>query len=360
MNANFYDAPPPHEPQAMHAPQGGGAVVREMSTYMTDRDAEKVCQLFADGLRSGVGYSRILDFMERQKIDGKMTQRLRVAVLEYGDKLGEAFARFGVMDAPMRKLVLVAEEQGSLPDTFAEQARIYGARYKRKRQMVIGLVEPMIMFCLGTFFFRNIFGGMFDMAMGDYWGTLIKLGGKSAIQSTIFFLFAGGIAYTWLNLPVDSAFREASGRLWFRTPVVSTAMRYQAIANFGRFLRQSLRSGMDIFRSIDLAAEASNSPWFMETVDKSHAVLEAGHPLDVAMHQLRGLPDEFVDYVAIGEETGRLEENLLFLAERYDAKAEEAYELSLKAVIYLSRFALIIGILVFAIFSSVLGSMVDF
>lgn len=359
MNANFYDAPPPHESQAFPPPQGS-AVVREMSTYMTDRDAEKVCQLFADGLRSGVGYSRILDFMERQKIDGKMTQRLRVAVLEYGDKLGEAFARFGVLDAPTRKLVLVAEEQGSLPDTFAEQARSYGARYKRKREFAIGMIEPALMFCLGTFFFGNIFGGMMDMTFGDYWATLGKLAGKSAIQSIIFFLFAGGVAYTWLNLPVDSAFREASGRLWFRMPVVSNAVRLQAIANFARFLRQSLRSGMDIFRSIELAAEASNSPWFMETVAKTHDVLEAGYPLDTAMRQLRGLPDDFVDYVAIGEETGRLEENLLFLANRYDERAHEAFKMSLAATVYFARFALIIGILVFAVFSNVLSAAFNF
>lgn len=352
MDANFYDAPPPHESQAMHSPQGG-AVVREMSTYMTDRDAEKMCQLFADGLRSGVGYARILDFMERQHIDTKMTARLRTAVLEYGDRLGEAFARFGVLDAPTRKLVLVAEEQGSLPATFTEQAKIYGARYKRKRRIVLAMIEPLFMICLGVFFFRNLFNSLLFADSGDFGATLFQMLGKSGIQSAILSLFSAGLAYTWINLPVDSAFRDASGRLWYRLPFISTGMRHQCVANFARFLRQSMSSGMDIFRSIELAAEASNSPWLMETVDKARAVLEDGYPLDTAMRQLRGLPDEFIDYVAIGEETGRLEENLLFLAERYDAKADEAYEMALQTFIYILRFLLVIGIMIFAVFGAI-------
>ncbi len=351
MNDSFYDAPPPHGSQGMAS---DGAVIREMSTYMTDRDAEKVCQLFADGLSSGVGYSRIFDFMDRQRIDSKMTQRLRIAVLEYGDKLGEAFARFGVLDAPMRKLVLVAEEQGALPETFAGQAKLYAARYKRKKQVIIGVVEPCIMVCLALFGFRGVFGGLIEMFQNDMGPILWRIGLKALIQSVIFFMFFGGFAYTWMNLPVDSAFREATGRIWYRLPVVSKPMRLQAVANFARYLRQSLRSGMDVFRSVELAAEASNSPWFMGTINKARDVLEAGYPLEQALRQLKGLPDEFTDYVGIGEETGRLEENLVFLADRYDVQATEAFELLLRAFIYVVRMSFIVVVMVGAVFSVVM------
>ncbi len=354
MSAPYdYDAPPPMESQA---PQGEG-VVRESSTYMTDRDAEKFCQLFADGLRSGIGYARILDFMERQGLDAKMTAKLRVAVLEYGDRLGESFARFGILDAAARKLILVAEEQGALPETFKEQSRIYGTRYNRKKKVVFGLVEPALVFCLGVFYFRNVIGNIMEATFSnDTWGVIGDLFVLSSIQSAIFFLFFGGCMYTWINLPVDSSFREAVGRLWFRVPVLSTPVRTQAVANFARYLRQSVRSGMDIFLSIDLAAEATNSPWFIDSVDEVFAVLEAGYPLDQAMRQMRGLPTDFADYIAIGEETGRLEENLDFLAERYDEKAVEAYARSLAAFVYMTRLLFIVLILIFAVFGGVMDS----
>ena len=109
---------------------GPQEIRRETSTYMTDRDAEKMCTLFADGLDAGVGYARILDFMDRQKLDPKLIARLRHAVLETGDRLGEAFARFGILDGPSRKLILVAEEQGTLPQTFKENRGLYDWRMR--------------------------------------------------------------------------------------------------------------------------------------------------------------------------------------------------------------------------------------
>ncbi len=220
---------------------------------MTDAGSEKFCRLFADGLRSGVCYARIFDFMERQKLDPKMTARLRVAVLEKGDKLGEAFARFGILDAPTRKLVLVGEEQGALPDTFREQAKMFGERVRRKKMVVVAFVELVIFLCLGLFVLRNVLGVVIELATSPDWGPLFPALMKSGIQSTIFFLFYGGIAYLWVNLPADSSFREAAGRVWFRMPLFSQPSRLQSTSNLARYFRQSVRSGMDIFRSLELS-----------------------------------------------------------------------------------------------------------
>lgn len=343
MNAEYYDdisAQPIERP----------AVVRELSTYMTDADSEKVCRLFADGLKSGVGYAKIFDFMERQKIDTKMTNRLRVALLEYGDKLGEAFARFGILDAPSRKLILVSEEQGELPETFKTLARAYADRLKRKKRVLFGMIEPVIVFCLGVFVLTNLVSNIYEMALGDFWQSLKHVVVRSTLQSTIFAILMGGLAYVWMNLPTESSFREAAGRIYFRIPLVSKARRLSATASLAQFFRQSVRSGMDVFQSVELAAEASNSPWYMESVDKVHAALEAGYPLDMAFRQFKGLPEEFADYVGIGEETGRLDENLQFLYERYDELARDWFERSLEFTVVVMRILLIVTVIIFAIF----------
>lgn len=350
MNGEYFNEGNPSQDHSS-APR---AVVRELSTYMTDADSEKFCRLFADGLRSGVGYARIFDFMERQKLDSKMTARLRVAVLEKGDKLGEAFARFGILDAPTRKLVLVGEEQGALPDTFREQAKMFGERVRRKKMVVVAFVELVLFLCLGLFFLRNVLGVVIELATSPDWGPLFPALMKSGIQSTIFFLFYGGIAYLWVNLPADSSFREAAGRVWFRMPLFSQPSRLQSTSNLARYFRQSVRSGMDIFRSLELSVEATNNPAYMETLDKSFSALEEGYPLDVAFRQLKTLPEEFSDYVGIGEETGRLDENLQFLGDRYATLAQEAFERLMAAVMYFARFSFIILIMIYVVFAGVL------
>ena len=337
---------------------GGGqqrAVVREQSTYMTDQDAEKLCSLFADGLSAGIGYARILDFMERQKLDPKMIQRMRYSVLELGDRLGEAFARFGILDAASRKLILVAEDQGVLPDTFKEQAKFFGRRLKRRKNFAYSLVEPAVMFCLGAFAFRNVFSNIIELTFAkDMWPLIQDILIRTGIQSTIFCVVGGFGIYAWLHMPVESSLRESAGRLLYSLPIGSKPARLQAVANFCRYFRQSINAGMDVYRSLDLAAEASNSPRFMRDVPKAIAVLESGYPMDAALRAMKDMPQEVLDYVGIGEETGRLDNQLEFLTERYDELSDEAARRQTIARMYFLRFLFIVVIMIFAVFKAVL------
>lgn len=355
MSSDYYD----YSASLSHASQvGQGApqpVRKEQSTWMTDRDAEKMCSLFADGLSAGIGYSRILDFMERQKLDGKLIDRLRLSVLEHGDQLGEAFARFGVLDGPSRKLILVAEEQGTLPQTFKEQSNFYGRRFKRRKRGVYAMVYPVIIICLGVFFFAENIGMIMDVTFAsDTWEQVIDLGIKSAIKSVLFVMLSAFAGYLFLNMPVDSTLRSMAGRLWFAVPFFSGAARQQAVANFCRYLQQSVNAGMDVYRSIDLAADASGHPSFIKSAPRVMQLLEEGYPLDTAFRELRGMPEEVLDYIGIGEETGRLDEQLRFLTERYDELANETSE---RTIIYFTNiviFTVIVSTLIVA-FTSVIG-----
>lgn len=332
-------------------PSGGSQVnprnpiVREHSTYMTDREAEALCQLFADGLSSGIGYARILDFMERRGLDKKMIARLRYAILERGDQLGEAFARIGLLDPPARKLILVAEAQGGLPETFRMQARVYEQRYKRKLKVVYGLVEVAILTCLGAIVFPQVFINGLSAPGEQVWAVITRTLTIAFIQSGLFLSVAGLLAYGWLNLPVEFGPRRISRNIWFRIPVFSEPARLYSVANFCRYMRQSIASGMDIFRSLELAAEASDSPFIMRRSAGALDALEQGMSLDRAMATIKDLPDEVVEHVAIGEETGNLEERLAFLTERYDELSMESFARSISVGVYLVR-ALVIVVII--------------
>lgn len=358
MSHDYYDYDASVSENVQVGAGGGGqyrAVVREQSTYMTDRDAEKMCTLFADGLSAGVGYARILDFMERQRLDPKMVQRMRYSVLELGDRLGEAFARFGILDAPSRKLILVAEEQGALPITFKEQARFFGRRFERRKTFAYSLVEPFIMTCLGIFYFRNIFAKVIEATFApNTWEIIGKAAIKATIESAIFLSVSSVIIYAWLNMPVESSLRETAGKIMYRIPLISKPQRLNAVANFCRYFRQSINAGMDVFRSLDLAADASNSPTFIRDVPKAIGVVEAGYPMDAAFRAFKDMPQEVIDYVGIGEETGRLDNQLEFLTERYDKLTDEAAERATRARMYVIRILFIVGILVGAVFMGVL------
>ncbi len=341
----------PHSPNDatdLHASQEPSArqdaLVREGSTFMTDPEAEKFCQTFADGLESGIGYSRILDILGRQGFDKKTITRLRSALLEHGDLLGEALARYGILDPAARKLILVADEQGVLPQTFKHLGTIYGKRYKRKREFAVAMVEPLILIALGLIVFRNIIGhDIVKLAFSNNLHEQLKhILISSGLESCIFGLVCFVGFFTWFNLPVDFAPRDLFGRIWLRMPVLSDPGKLFAVSLFCRYLAQAIDSGMTVYQGLELAAEASNHPGILGGYKKAQAAIEDGYSLAQALYSVRLLPAEVLENVDIGEESGRLDERLEFLSKRYEEKSVEAFRNRMNAYTWIVRYGIIV------------------
>ena len=282
-----------------------GPVVREQNTYMTDRQAEQLCQVFSEGLGSGIGYSRIFGMLERNGLDQKLVDRLREAVLEKGDQLGEAFARYGVLDPTARKLALVAEQQGQLPETFSQLAEIYGLRHKRKKDFIYSMVEPFILIALGIVLGNILTSNLVEITMSEQtWGKLSGVFIQAGIQTAFFGLASFSVFFSWLNLPVDFAPRDYFSRLWLRFPVISEPKRLFSIALFCRYLKQSISSGIDIYRSLELASEASNNMKLLQEVDASREKLKEGSSLAEALFSAQMIPDDVIERSRGGSRSG--------------------------------------------------------
>ncbi|MBA2661616.1 MAG: type II secretion system F family protein [Bradymonadaceae bacterium] len=328
--------------------EGRAPVVREQSSYMTDTEAERLCALFADGLSSGVGYARILSMLERQGGDKKLLDRLRVALLEHGDMLGEAFARYGILEPSARKLILVAEQQGKLPDTFRQLAKIYGKRHDRKKKFLYAMIEPMILVILGMIVARNLFStDLTEITFGkDTTGALTAIFIRSAIEGLIFGLGCVAVAMASLNMPVDFALRSMAHRMLLRTPILGMAGNLYAISLFCMYIRQSITSGMTVFKSLELAAEASNAPSIWGNIHRAQDQIAEGATLAQALYTIKSLPVDVVENIDIGEESGRLEERLEWLSERYEVLSTENFQRLMASMLYMSRFVIIIVVIV--------------
>ncbi|MFP4599552.1 MAG: type II secretion system F family protein [Persicimonas sp.] len=321
---------------------------------MTDPEAEQMCTTFADGLHSGIGYSRILDILARQNFDKKTVGRLREALLERGDMVGEALARYGVLDPNARKLILVAEEQGVLPETFEQLSEIYGTRYKRKKDFAMSMIEPIILIALGLIVFGNIIGSdLIELAFSadtreQLQGILIE----STLESAIFGLACFTGFFGWLNLPVDFAPRGLFARIWMRVPVLSEPGRLFSISLFCRYLQQSIDAGMTVLQGLELAAEAANHPGILDHYKKAQQRIEDGHSLAKSLYAIGAMPAEVLENIDIGEEAGRLDERLDYLAERYDKRSVESFQNRMKAYTWVLRYAIIV-LVIGGVFASI-------
>lgn len=301
----------------------------EDSTYQTEQGAYKFCETFAKGLETGMDYSRIFEILERQGIEKRIIDKLKEALFEKGDSLGDAFTRFGLLDSNARQLLNVAEKQGNIPQTFDELAEMYKKRHERKKNIVGAFIMPAIIFAIGGIIFVYHFllkGGIIKMAqeglMKHAPGILLNAG----INIAIFFLICGTIAYIFINFPIDSSIRETITNVWMRIPFLSKTGRERGIALFSRYLSRAIGAGMSVFDGLELAADASNHPHIQNGIEDTRRSIEQGNMLKVALKEIDDLPQDVIDHVDIGEETGELEGQLEKLADRYEKAANERFE----------------------------------
>lgn len=367
----MFQQPPPPSSQSVQfqSPRKDGrAVVRETSTYMSDADAQQFCEFFAEGLDSGLGYARIIGFLERKGTKANVIRSLRKALLEEGAQLSEAFARYGLLDAPGRKLVLVAETQGTLPELLKIQAKSYRDRYERKKDLVFGAIEPMVM---AIFAFGALMPVVSNITMlaesrnglvSDVFGLILGPTIVSIFALLLYFL----LGYTWLSLPVDMPLRESVGRFMLRIPGVSIPGRLFSMSVFCRYFHTSVRSGLNVYEGLYLAAEASNNPAILSKIKLALDRLEQGYSLEQSLTVVKAIPRDVIDYVGMGEETGRLEEMLVKCSGIYRERADKAFQQSIAALIWIFRIGLLFGVLIVAfaglldkvsIFTDVMGGM---
>lgn len=330
-------------------PSENSPVVRERSTYLNDSQAATLCTLFGDGLDTGMGYSRIIDMLERQGHERKVVARLRESILEDGDMLGEAFARFGLLDPTARKLIYVAEQQGRLPSTFKQLGHFYAKRYRHKKRLTLACVEPFILFALGFVLARNIFSSDLE-ALTESGNVLANLK-PIFIQSSIEVGIMGSVCFLlsllYLNLPVDMSLRNLVHRLWvgLPLPLINEAAKLNSVAVFCRYTEQSISSGLTVHRALSLAAEASNNPRIERRIPIVQKAIENGERLSTGLYESKALPQDVIEYIDVGEESGHLEERLHELAQTYDDRADEAFERTMAAFLYTMRFVIVIAVI---------------
>lgn len=334
-------------------------LVKESSTFMTDSEAEKMCKLFADGLEAGIGYDRIFEFMSRQGLGDGMIAKLRLAVIEYGDQLGEAFTRLGLLDAVSRKMILVAEEQGELVPTFREQGRNFAARDRRRKNFAYAFAPSVALLGFTLILLQLIIVMMNGITEGSTWDIIEPALITGGIQGLTAIAIIVTILWGWLQVPVDLAIRDTSIRFFLLFPLISKPIKYRSVANFCRYLRQSVRAGMDMSRSIELAGEASNNPRISSYISPSIEAIEAGYSLEQSLSVMKGLDRETLDYIAIGEETGKLEENLAFLAGKFDKLADDNFERLIQFSTRVFQYTIMVGIFI-AVGYGIMGMFLNF
>lgn len=109
-----------------------------------------------------------------------------------------------------------------------------------------------------------------------------------------------------------------------RLPFVSRILVSVTMTNFMRSLSVLLKSGMTLINALEVAKGTFHNLYYKRVVDEMVARVKRGEEIGRALVGYpRLFPSMVVGMIQVGERTGKLEENLLYLAEHYEGEVDD-------------------------------------
>ena len=147
------------------------------------------------------------------------------------------------------------------------------------------------------------------------------------------------------------------GRLWFdkttlSMPVIGILARKVAIAKFSRTLSTLVRSGVQILAALEIVSETAGNRVIADALIEVKNSIREGENIAAPLAASKAFPPMVVRMIAVGEQTGRLDEMLSKVADFYEEQVDAAVVGLTSALepIIICVLGVVVGGIVFAIF----------
>ncbi|MGQ0503538.1 MAG: type II secretion system F family protein [Panacagrimonas sp.] len=287
-------------------------------------------------MSAGVALVQSLDIVGRGHDNPAMSELVLgiKTQIESGRSLSEALARYPLhFDELFRHLVDAGERSGTL-ETLLEKIALYKEKTERiKRRVRKALVYPtavllvaLIVTGVMLYFvvpqFQSLFEG-FGADLPAFTRMVVSL--SEFVRESWWVLLTGIAGSVFLFVHVrrrSPALRRALDRFGLKVPVIGGILYKSAVARFSRTLSTLFAAGVPLVEALESVARAAGNVVFEESIDTIRSQVASGQSLQLAMQQGDLFPPMAVQMVAIGEESGTLDQMCAKVAEFYEDEVD--------------------------------------
>jgi len=148
-------------------------------------------------------------------------------------------------------------------------------------------------------------------------------------------------------------------RLALQLPGIGKPLRTIALSRLAWSMHLTMHAGMDVRRALRLSLRSTRNARYTDQIPAIDAEIAAGNSIHEAFCRAGGYPVEFLDTLAVGEQSGKIVESMALLSRQYREQARAALAtLTVIAgwAVWLVIAAIIIG-LIFRLFFFYLGAL---
>ncbi len=286
-------------------------------------------------IQSGVPLVQSLEVLSQSSRGPALDQALSkiVADISEGKRLGDSFQAHPQVFSRFYINMLIAGEEGGVLDQVLERLAMYIEKSVKLQSKIKGAMSyPLIVLAIS---FMVVFGLLVFVI--PKFASIFKSSGMKLPFLTqlcmdmsdfiidrwyvIVFVFGAIImgVRAYLNTPVGRArFEEQLIRL----PVFGSFVIKSGMAKFSRTLSTLLTAGVPIIEALQISANTVGNSLIEKSLLRSRASVEKGKLLSVPLSEDPHIPHMVTQMIAVGEQTGALDEMLNKVADFYEDEVD--------------------------------------
>src|SRR5690348_3598551 len=343
--------------KALGLPKFGGGI--------KTRDIVIMTRQFATMINSGLPLVQALDILSQQTENKALADVLRTVVydVESGHTLADAMRKHPKAFNDLYTNMVAAGEAGGILDTIL----IRLATFLEKNDAIVrkvkgAMIYPAVIFSVAAIavsvlliFVIPTFQSMFaSVSMELPLPTRIVIGLSHLLITRGWLIPIVGVVgfFGFRRYYASPNGKLVVDKLLLKAPVLGDLLRKSAVSRFTRTLGTLISSGVSILDGLEITARTAGNRVIHDAVMESRASIAGGETIAAPLQKSAVFPPMVISMIAVGEQTGGLDEMLTKIADFYDDEVDAAVGalLSLMEPIMIVVLGVIVGGMVVAMY----------
>jgi type IV pilus assembly protein PilC len=329
------------------------------------RDVVIFTRQFSTMINSGLPLVQALTILAEQTDNKALAEVTKKVVfdVESGNTVADALSKHPRAFTNLYVNMVAAGEAGGILDTILLRLATFLEKNDALVRKVKGaMIYPAVIMSVAAIavvtlliFVIPVFAGMFASA-----GQALPLPTRIVIGASGFLkhywwvigatIIIGG--YSLKKYYATSNGKLAIDRLMLHAPVLGDVLRKSAVSRFTRTLGTLISSGVSILEGLEITAKTAGNRVIQDAIMQSRSSIAGGDTIAQPLQKSKVFPPMVISMIAVGEQTGGLDEMLSKIADFYDEEVDAAVSnlLSLLEPIMIVFLGVVVGGMVVAMY----------
>jgi len=339
------------------------------------RDLVVFSRQFATMIDAGLSVVKCLDILQKQTRNPKMKEVIGEVKRDVagGMSLTEAIQKHPRIFSPLYINMMRSAEAGGILDTVLDRLSGFLEKEQETRNKIkSAMMYPAVVFCFATlmllgllFFVLPKFKGIFETMGLDLPLTTKLMLNSSTYMKNYWYIFLVVIVGSVVLMKAFSQTERgkyAIDAAKLRLPIFGDLILKTCVSRFARTFGTLITSGVPVLRALEIVSETAGNRVISETVVRAKQSIKEGEKISTPLFGSKIFPVMVTQMIAIGEETGRLDQMLEKVSNFYDDEVDNTLKglTSLIEPLMIVGLGLIVGFIAVSVISpiySLVGSL---